>query len=113
LFYLSDSISDFCKIASIFCCHFLDIPNTAHNQYPNLKPNSFKRPFAERNALPAVAGAAGEQATATDHDGGKSGEAAPHCGPTSEKILNPQASQRLRPVMHWQARVLTSSLSSS
>ncbi len=48
-----------------------------------MKPKSFKRPFAELNALPAVAGAAGEQAT--DHDGSKSGEAAP----TSESPRQP------------------------
>ncbi len=74
-------------MASIFCSYFLDIPNTAHNQRPNLKPKSFKRPFAASNALPAVAGAAGEQAT--DHDSCKSGEAAPHCGPTSESPSKP------------------------
>ncbi len=67
LFYLSDSISELCRIASIFCSHFLDFPITAHNQRPNLKPKSFKHPFTEHNSLPAVAGAAGEQAT--DHDG--------------------------------------------
>jgi hypothetical protein len=43
---------------------------------PNFKPKSFKRPFAARNELHAVAGAAGEQAT--DHDSSESGEAAPH-----------------------------------
>jgi hypothetical protein len=82
-------------------------PITAHNQIPNSKPKSFKRPFAVRNVLPAVAGAAGEQAT--DHDGCESGEAFPHISILKQARL----SQRQRPVVHWQARVLTSSLSSS
>ncbi len=76
LSYLYDSISELGRIASIFYSHFLDVPITARNQRPSLKPKSFKWPFAERNASPAWAGAPGEQDT--DHDGGESGEAAPH-----------------------------------
>jgi hypothetical protein len=55
LFYLSDSISELCRIASIFCSCFLDFPITAHNQHLNLKPKLFKCQLAECNALPAVA----------------------------------------------------------
>ncbi len=48
LFYLSDWISEFGRIASIFCSHILYIPITAHHPlaHPNLKPKSFKHPFS-------------------------------------------------------------------
>ncbi len=73
----------------------------AHHGRPNLKSNSFTRPFAARTALLAGAGAAGEQTA--DHGGSKLGEA-------DQPQLNPPASRQLpRPGAQELTRVLQSS----
>ncbi len=54
----------------------------AHHGRPNLKPESFTRPFAVRTALLAWAGAAAGEQTA-DHGGGELGDA-------NQPQLNPQ-----------------------
>ncbi len=61
----------------MFCSHILNIPisNYCSSSTHQLEAQGLPTPTCVCNVSPAVAGPAGEQAT--DHDGGKSGEADP------------------------------------